>query len=216
MKETKSTVYFVTSNKSKFQEAKKILDNPVKLVRKDLNLTEPKTLSQEDVFLEKARQAYSKLKKPVLVDDTGIYFEAYNDFPGTYTKALFKSLGFKGVERLLEGRNRKAYFKTLLCYKDKQTTTIFSGVWKGRIVKDVSKMFNPDWQYNSIFIPEGFKKPLSEIPLETRAKQSHRLKALQKFERFIKLKCLLYTKVSVKKTLNKIIRYLILIKRVLL
>ena len=92
-------------------------------------------------------------------------------------KYLFKSIGFKGVEKLLEGKKRKAHFKTLICYKDKNKTEVFSGIWPGRITKRISKMFNPDWQYNSIFIPENFKKPLAEISLEERAKQSHRKRA---------------------------------------
>lgn len=177
-------IYFVTGNKSKFKEAKLLLKN-INLVQKDLKLNEIKTLDQEKVLLEKAKQAFKKLNKPVLVDDTAIYFENYENFPGTYTKSLFKSLGFKGVERLLKNVDRKAHFKTLICYKDSKTTKIFSGVWKGKIVAQVSKMFNPDWQYNSVFIPDGFKKPLSEISLEARAKKSHRKKAFDNLKKYL-------------------------------
>ena len=185
----KKTIYFITGNKSKFNEAELLLRGlDISLVQKDLNLVEPKTLSQEEVVLEKARQAFQKLKKPVLVDDTGIYFEAYNDFPGTFTKTLFQSIGFEGVEKLLEGADRNAFFKTLVCYKDSSATKVFSGVWKGRIVDKISRMFNPDWEYNSIFIPENCKKPLSEIPLDERARKSHRKKAFDSLKKY--LRCL--------------------------
>jgi len=181
----KRKIYFITGNKSKFKEAKILLGNlNIDLVQKDLGLNEIKTLDQETVVLEKARQAFKKLKKPVLVDDTAIYFENYRNFPGTYTKTLFQSIGFEGVERLLKGVNKKAYFKTLICYKDNNVTKVFSGTWKGKIVNQISKMFNPDWQYNSVFIPAGFKKPLSEIPLEERAKNSHRKKALDSLKKY--------------------------------
>ena len=178
-------IHFITGNKSKFKEAKLILSD-ITLIQKDLKLTEPKTLNQEEVVLEKAKQAFKKLRKPVLVDDTGIYFEEFKSFPGTYTKTLFKAIGFKGVERLLKNANRKAHFKTLLCYKDKKTTKIFEGIWKGKIISNISKMFNPDWEYNSIFIPKNFKKPLSEISLEERAKHSHRKKAFNSFIKYLK------------------------------
>jgi XTP/dITP diphosphohydrolase len=182
----KRNIYFITGNKSKFKEAKLLLDNTnANLVQKDLKLKEIKTLDQNKVVLEKARQAFKKLKKPVLVDDTAIYFEEHEAFPGTYTKYLFRSIGFKGVEKLLRGSNRNSYFQTLICYKDHKITKVFSGVWKGKIINQISKKFNPDWQYNSIFVPVDFKKPLSEIPLEERAKKSHRKKAFDTLIKYL-------------------------------
>ena len=83
----------------------------------------------------------------------------------------------------MQDANRKAFFQTMICYKDCQTAKVFKGIWKGEITPKMSEMYNPDWQYNSIFIPAGFKKPLSEVPLESRAKKSHRKKA---FDQFIK------------------------------
>lgn len=178
------TVYFVTENRSKFEEAKLLLKN-VRLVMKNLKLAEIQTPDQEKVVLDKARQAFYMLKKPVIVDDTGIYFDDYENFPGTYTKPLVESIGFKGVERLLNG-NRKAHFQTLLCYKDAETEKVFAGVWKGRIARSISRKFNPEWQYNSIFVPEGFRKHLSEIPMEERARHSHRKKAIIKLMRWLR------------------------------
>jgi len=179
-------IYFITGNKSKFEEASRILENlDIQLVQKNLSLKETRSLNQEEVVREKARQAFSRLKAPVLADDTGIYFEEYEIFPGTYTKFLFKAIGFEGVDRLLKGKNKDAFFKTLICYKDRKNEKVFSGIWKGRITENISKKFNPDWQYNSIFIPENSKKVLAEIRLEERAKKSHRKKAFDKLIKFL-------------------------------
>ena len=179
-------IYYITGNKSKFDEAQLILNN-VKLISLDLKTEELQTISQEEVVLKKAEQAFKALKKPVIVDDTGIFFSDYKDFPGTFTRTLFDCIGFKGVEKLLEGTSRKAYFKTLLCYKDEKVTKIFSGDWKGKIISEISKKFNPDWQYNSIFIPEDFSVPLSELSMEERAKHSHRKKALDKLAKYLRI-----------------------------
>lgn len=174
-------ISFITGNKSKFREAKSIFDDmEIELAWESMELSEPQTTDQEAVVLAKAREAYAKLKRPVLVDDTGIYFEEYDNFPGTSTKILFETIGFRGIERLLAGANRNAYFRTLICYKDRKTEKVFEGIWHGRIVDSVSKSFNPDWQYNSIFIPADCSRPLSEIPLEERAEKSHRRKAFDK------------------------------------
>jgi len=181
------TIYFITGNNSKFKEAEKIIKNKnIKLVQKNLDLIEIQSLNTGKVVKDKAKQAFEKLKKPIIVDDTGIYFEEYKNFPGTYTGHLFKSLGFSGLLRLLKTKNKNAYFKTFICYKDKYIEKVFSGVWKGKITNKISKKFNPDWQYNNIFIPNNCNKVLSEISLEKRAKLSHRKKAMDKLNNFLK------------------------------
>ena len=182
-------LYLITGNKSKFEEAREILkDTDIELKQEKIDLIEIQSIEQEQVVIDKAEQAFQKLKKPVLVDDTGIFFEEYIGFPGVYTKPLFHTLGLEGLQRLLTDANRNAYFRTLICYKNEKTTKIFSGIWKGKITKDISKMFNPDWQYNSIFIPEGFKRPLSEISMEERAKFSHRKKAMDELKKYFQEK----------------------------
>lgn len=181
----KKTIYFITGNKSKFGEAKSILkDLEIKLIKKDLKINEIKTDNQEKLVTEKADEAFRKIKKPLIVDDTGIYFDGYNNFPGTYTKFIFDTVGLEGIERLMDGTSRKAFFKTLICYKDKKRTKVFKGIWGGKITKNISRSFNPDWQYNNIFVPEGFTKHLSEISLIQRMKHSHRRKALDSFIKF--------------------------------
>jgi len=177
-------IYFVTGNKSKFLEAKSIAKPAgVELIQKDIELIESNSQKQKEIVLEKARQAYKKIKKPVIVDDTALYFHAYKNFPGTLTKDLIQRIGQRGIKNLLNGLNKTAHFQTLVCYKDKKTWKIFSGTWKGKIIEKSSREVNPDWSYNSIFIPEGFSIPLSELPLEERAKHSHRKKALLKLLR---------------------------------
>jgi len=181
----KKQIYFITGNKSKYEEAQLILNNAsIVLVQKDLQLTEIQSIDQEQIVLDKAEQAFNQLKQPVLVDDTAIFFEQYLGFPGVYTKHVFNTLGIKGIQRLLRNSDRSAYFRTLVCYKDAQSCKLFSGVWKGVITRNISKLFNPDWQYNSIFIPEGYTKPLSEISIEERSTQSHRRKAFNELMRY--------------------------------
>jgi XTP/dITP diphosphohydrolase len=179
--------YFVTGNKSKFSEAQAILKpSGVSLVQSDIKIIEPSMASQEEVVLEKARQAFENLKKPVIVDDTCIYFDAYKNFPGTLTKDLIDRIGFVGIKRLLNGLRKGVHFQTMVCYNDGKECKVFSGRWKGRIINIASKKVNPEWTYNSIFIPDGFNIPLSEIPMEERVKHSHRKKALLKMMRWMR------------------------------
>jgi len=180
-------IYYVTGNESKFKEAKEILKNlKIALIQKDLKIKEIKSLNQEEVILDKAKKAFKKLKKPLLIDDVGIYFSNYYLFPGTYTRYLFNAIGFVGIEKLLSGINRNAFFKILLCYKDKKTEKIFEGILKGKIIQNAKPLKNKNWQYDNIFIPEDYNVPLSEIPLIERVKFSHRKKAFDKLINWLK------------------------------
>jgi len=58
---------------------------------------------------------------------------------------------------------------------------LFKGVCRGKIAERVSEIFDPNFEFNSIFIPEGETRTLSEIPIEERKKYSHRANALRKF-----------------------------------
>ncbi|MFQ6010286.1 MAG: non-canonical purine NTP pyrophosphatase [Candidatus Aenigmatarchaeota archaeon] len=182
-------IIFVTGNRSKFEEASAILGEVgVELVQKNMEFKETRTLSQEEVVREKARLAYARLKRPVLADDTGIYFEAYSNFPGTFTRYVFSSLGFDGIKRLLKGKSRRAFFQTMVCLMDGKGCMVFSGKWRGRIISDGKRISNPDWPYNDIFVPDGFTLPLAKIPNDIRFKKSHRRKALAKLARYLRCK----------------------------
>ena len=78
----------------------------------------------------------------------------------------------------------------MVAYHDGKEFHVFTGEWKGVITEGISQKFNPEWQYNSIFIPEEFEKPLSEIPMEERAKHSHRKKALEKLKEHMQARAL--------------------------
>ena len=53
---------------------------------KKLHIIEPDYDSLEEVAQAKAEQAFEQLKKPVIVEDTGVFFEAYSNFSGQIAK----------------------------------------------------------------------------------------------------------------------------------
>lgn len=179
-------INYITGNQSKFDEAKEIFKNKdIDLIKKDLKIEEIKSLDQKKVIIDKARKAYNILKKPLIIDDVGIYFNAYNNFPGTYTRFLYEAIGYDGIKKLLKDKGNSAYFKILICYKDKDAEMVFEGVLNGRIIENKSDVINKNFQYDSIFIPESYEIPLSEIALEKRAEFSHRKIAIDKLIKWI-------------------------------
>ena len=66
-------LFFASSNNHKYQEAKKILDSfGIKLGFFKSNLEEIQSNSLKDIALKKAKDAFSKCKKPVIIEDDGL------------------------------------------------------------------------------------------------------------------------------------------------
>ena len=63
-------LYFVTGNKRKIREFEEILG--IKLKHADIELDELQETDSEKVSEHKARQAFDKLKKPVIVNDDAV------------------------------------------------------------------------------------------------------------------------------------------------
>jgi len=77
----KMKLYFATGNQKKCEEVRSNMPDWIELECKSIDLPEKQTLDLIEISRQKALVAFHKLKKPVIVDDTGFYLEAYNHFP---------------------------------------------------------------------------------------------------------------------------------------
>ncbi len=171
----------VTSNHGKFLEIKDILSKyNIEALQSDFDTKEEGTTLEERCE-SKAKHAYSKLKKSLIVDDTGLFFEAFENFPGPFPKKVFTDLGFEGIIKKLEGKKREACFKTLICHIDGNKTKFFEGVVKGRISESVFDGGQESLPYDKIFIPQGYDTPFCKISEQEKNKISHRSKAVKAF-----------------------------------
>lgn len=175
-------ITFITGNEAKLQDAQKTFTNGVKIVGKKLELLEIQSHNQKDILLYKARQAFDLAKGPVLVDDTNFYIDSYNGFPGTLTRCVNSMLGIKGLSKLYK-ENERAHFLTMLCYKDGVNEIIVEGVSRGKLTKKASKVFDPNAPLNSVFIPDGFDKPIAELSENIGLKNIHRVKAFKELKK---------------------------------
>ena len=89
-------IIIVTSNKGKFNELKRYIqmhDSSLQVVQEALDLPEQQDMNIRNVALGKALHAWELVKKPLIVDDGGIYIEKYNQFPGVFLNLCMKALG---------------------------------------------------------------------------------------------------------------------------
>jgi len=130
-------LYFVSSNNHKYHEAKIILDSfGIKLGFIKSTLQEIQSNSLKEIALNKAKDAFSKCKKPLIIEDDGIFINSLNGFPGPYSSYIFKTIGNKGILNLLK-QNRKAKFVSIITYCDKNILESFDAKIDGSISKSV-------------------------------------------------------------------------------
>ena len=173
---------FASSNKSKFDEIKFILSQLGIVVSfVEASLVEIQSDRLETIAIEKAKSAFAKITKPVIVEDDGLFIDCLNGFPGQYSSFVLHAIGNNGILRLMAGsRNRAASFKSAIAFFDGCLQMFFVGTTVGRISTRITK---GGWGYDPIFIPLGTTLTFGELRV-TKNQYSHRKKALEKFVRW--------------------------------
>jgi len=149
-----SELYFVSNNLDKYSEIKsmsndKIIGLDLKFCKQDIIEIQDEKI--EKIAIEKAKSAYNIVKKPIIIEDDGLFIKSLNGFPGQYSKFILKSIGNIGIIRLLKGSSdRSAYFKSIFVYND----GIIVKVFHGKIIGNISSTITEGgWGYDPIFIP---------------------------------------------------------------
>ena len=179
-------IVFVTSNGGKLREARGVLEPlGIQVTGKGLHLEEPQTDDVRAIALAKASQALKAVKAPVIVEDTGIFFEACRNFPGAYARPFVTGVGLEGVLRLLNGSKvkRTTFFQSIVAFAaPKAKPKVFIGRCYGVITKKrKGKAHHARLPYDEIFVPKGFSKTFAEMSVAEKARLSHRAKALRAF-----------------------------------
>lgn len=179
-------IYFATSNKHKFLEASEILASKgVKVKHLSFKYNEIRAESVEEVALDAVDVAYKQSKKPVFVEDTGLFIDALNGFPGTYSAWVFRKINATGILHLMKGESdRNAEFRTCIAYSDGKETKTFLGVCKGSISE--KSLGTSGFGYDPIFIPKGAVATFAQS-IELKSTLSHRYKALTALANYLEV-----------------------------
>ncbi|WP_339062832.1 non-canonical purine NTP pyrophosphatase [Tepidibacillus marianensis] len=173
---------FATTNPEKLDEAKIALAPFGHEVEgRDFPFNEPMEGTLEEIARYKLEQVKEEGEYPIFVDDSGIFFNSYPQFPGILTKRIFHLIGYKGIDKLLDGESRKAYFQGVIAVKWKGKMKVFQGTTMGEIVSEIPIYLPNDlrFPFDPIFIPEGDIQVLGDMTLERRVYYSYRRKALE-------------------------------------
>ncbi|MFA6383501.1 MAG: non-canonical purine NTP pyrophosphatase, partial [Parcubacteria group bacterium] len=83
-------ITFITGNQSKADYLANYLGLPIDHVKIDLD--EIQSLDLKEIVTHKVRQAYQKVKKPVIVEDVSLEFKALGGLPGPFIRFFVENM----------------------------------------------------------------------------------------------------------------------------
>ena len=164
-------ITLVTGNWAKIAQAKEILE-PLGIEVDSLRMEtiEIQADTVEEVAAYSAKWASDKLNTAVVKNDTGLFVEALDGFPGAYTHFASDTIGERGLLKLMKGiENRKAKFVQAVAFCEPgKESIVFSSTTEGTLAKRRSGKYG--WTWDFIFIPKGQTKTLANFPDQKRFK----------------------------------------------
>jgi len=176
---------FITGSKGKIAEFSSIMQTDLTHIK--LDLVEIQSIQVAEVVASKLVEAYRMIQAPVMVEDTGLYVNAWNGFPGALIKWPIESVGLEGICSMLDAfEDRSAYAQTIIgVYDGEKDAQFFEGKVEGRIA-DYPKGEN-GFGWDKLFIPAGEDQTFGEMDLEQKMQFSMRKQAILKMMEAINL-----------------------------
>lgn len=172
----------VTSNTGKAGQLSKYLGIPLK--HHQLDLVEIQSLNLKEVVKHKVLEAYKKLERPVLVDDTSVVINALGRLPGPFIKWFKHALGDQEICNLANFySDNTAVASVGIGFYDGKILKIFIGIVKGSIAKHPGGG-ERGFGWDIIFIPKGYNKTRSDLNETDYDLTSPRRIALEKLKHF--------------------------------
>lgn len=174
----------VTGNTDKYRQIAQHLPG-IETTQRDLDIPEIQTNLLTEISYDKCLQAYVEVQWAVLVDDSGIYFNVFSEFPWALSKFLYQWIWLQGMQRLYEWvSDRWAVFQCVLSYMSPDLPEPVQFVWETRWSLDFSLLWemeaNPKMPYDLIFVPEWMSQPAITDMKLWKSEYNHRTKATKK------------------------------------
>ena len=176
-----SDLVVVTSSKDKLAEINQILGTNHKVSA--LDIPEIQSLDLDEILRHKAKEAYRKIKKPVLVEDINLEIHTLKGLPGPFIKFFLSTLGTEGTVKLLGNAKTDTTVTAGVAIYDGNSLKIFKGTVYGTLSSKNRGKYG--FGFDKIFIPEGYTKTLGEMPPNLKNQISHRALALKKVKQYL-------------------------------
>lgn len=174
-------IVFVTGNQKKADYLAQYLGFPVQHAK--LNLDEIQSLDLNEIVEHKVRQAYDKIKSPVIVEDASLEFEALQGLPGPFIKFFVDNVPFETICSMINGKTRRAKARCAFGYYDGETLRLFEGGLGGHIAEIPAGENGYGW--DQIFIPDGYTVTRAQLNEEAYQKTYLQIKPFAALKEFL-------------------------------
>lgn len=137
---------YITSNQHKVETANKHLE-PFGLTVEGMKIDgiiEPQAESAAEISESKAKQAFEKVKKPLIVSDGSWMITALNGFPGPYMAFVNKWFTTQDFLNLMKDKeNKEIVLRESVTYIDENQIKTFVADTKGLLLEEASGHATP-------------------------------------------------------------------------
>ncbi len=130
----------------------------------------------------KGEEAWRRLGRPLVVEETGFEIDAFGGFPGPLVKWMLEAMGAEGmaaaalatVDRLAEreGVAAGAVARCRVLYRDGEREVVGEGVAGGTLV--LPPRGDGGFGWDPVFLPEGESRTYGELPGAEKDRIGHR------------------------------------------
>lgn len=164
----------VTGNSGKLAEARRVAGRALEAV--ELDLPEIQSLDIHEVLRHKASEAFRRLRRPIVVEETGLELAALEGFPGPLVKWMLLAVGPEGVARTaIALGDPRATARCAVAWTDGRATVIGEGVTHGELVLPPRGPYGFGW--DPVFRPQGESRTYGELSGDDKDRLGHRGRA---------------------------------------
>lgn len=158
-----NSITFFTSNHMKVRIADEILSQyGFQVFGQKHDFLELQEINIDEICRYKISQVHSD--GMAMVDDSGFYVKALNNFPGGLLKPLISCVGEAGILRLMDTlQNREAVYSCVLAFRREGKISVFKTLLEGKVSNELLGNRNEGWGIDHIFIPEGYEKTIGQF-----------------------------------------------------
>jgi len=187
------TLIFATNNQHKVEEIQSAIGNvfnvlSLKMAGINIDIPEPHDTLEENAS-EKSRTIHRLTQKNCFSEDTGLEVEALNGEPGVKSARYagenksFDDNIHKLLDKMMDQKNRKATFRTVISLILDEREHLFEGSCQGNISRE--RKGAGGFGYDPVFLPNGTNRTFAEMDMSEKNAVSHRKKAADKLIDFL-------------------------------
>ena len=168
----------ITSNPGKVAEYQKSFDElGIEMEHCRIPYDEIQTSDLREVVEKGMDAIIARGIRNFIIDDSGLFVDALKEFPGVWSAYAQKTIGNKGILRLMEGvQDRGAEFRCCIGCDINGERVIVQGICRGYITE--SEQGSEGFGFDPIFTHDG-NMTFAEIPIDEKNKVSHRGNAVR-------------------------------------